>query len=165
MTFLIASNDVDVVSAFKQFLDNKFMLEDLGTLKFFLGLEVARTTKGISLCQRKFTLELLSNTGLLACKPSNVTMDQSLKLSNSSADSVLDPSLYRSLIGKLLYLTLIRPYISYSIHKLSQFMSAPKMPHPQAAYKILKYLKETPGQGLFLSAQSDMQLKCYCDAD
>ena len=109
MTFFIASNDVDVVSAFKQFLDNKFMLEDLGTLKFFLGLEVARTTKGISLCQRKFTLELLSDTRLLACKPSNVTMDQSLKLSSSSANSVLDPSLYRSLIGKLLYLTLIRP--------------------------------------------------------
>lgn len=47
---LIASNDVDVVSAFKQFLDNKFKLKDLGTLKFFLGLEVARTTIGISLC-------------------------------------------------------------------------------------------------------------------
>ena len=116
---LIASNDVDVVSAFKQFLDKKFKRKDLGTLKFFLGLEVARTAKGISLCQRKFTLELLSDTGLLACKPSNVPMDQSLKLSNSSGDSVLDPSLYRRLIGKLLYLTLIRPYISYSVHKLS----------------------------------------------
>ena len=153
---LIASNDVDVVSAFKQFLDKKFKRKDLGTLKFFLGLEVARTAKGISLCQRKFTLELLSDTGLLACKPSNVPMDQSLKLSNSSGDSVLDPSLYRRLIGKLLYLTLIRPYISYSVHKLSQFMSAPKIPHLQVAYKILKYLKKTPGQGLFLSTQSEM---------
>ena len=99
---LIASNDVVAVNTFKLFLDNKFKLKDLGTLKFFLGLEVARTTKGISLCQRKFTFELLLDTGLLACKPSNVPMDQSLKLSCSSGDSVPDSSLYRRLIGKLL---------------------------------------------------------------
>ena len=149
---LIASNDVDAVSAFKQFLDNKFKLKDLGTMKFFLGLEVPRTTKGISFCQRKFTLELLSETGLLACKPSNVPMDQSLKLSSSSGDNVPDPSLYRRFISKLLYLTLTRLDISYFVHKLSQFMSTPKMPHLQAAYKILKYLKKTQGQGFFLYA-------------
>lgn len=57
-------------------------------------------------------------------------MEQSTKLINTSGDSVQDPSLYRRLIGKLLYLTLIMPNISYSIHKLSQFMIAPKMPHP-----------------------------------
>ena len=44
-------------------------------------------------------------------------------------------------------------------------MSAPKMPHLQAAYKILKYLKKTLGQGLFLSVESSLQLKFYCDAD
>ena len=87
---LIASNNVDDVNAFKQFLDNKFKLKDLGTLKFFLGLEVARTAKGISLCQRKFTLELLLETGLLACKPSNVLMDQSVRLSSNNRDGVLD---------------------------------------------------------------------------
>lgn len=58
---LIASNDVDVVNRFKLFLDNKFKLKDFGTLKCFLGLKVAKTTKGLSLCQRKFILELLSN--------------------------------------------------------------------------------------------------------
>ena len=162
---LIASNDVDDVNAFKNFLDNNFKLKDLGTLKYFLGLEVARTSKGLSLCQRKFTLELLSDIGLLACKPSNVPMDQSVKLSSGVGDAIPDPSMYRRLIGKLLYLTLTRPDISYSVHKLSQFMSAPKMPHLQAAYKILKYLKKTPGQGLFLSADSKLQLKCYYDAD
>ena len=72
---LIASNDVDVVVIFKQFLDNKFKLKDFGILKFFLGLEVTRTAKGLSLCQRKFTLKILSDTGLLACKPSNVPME------------------------------------------------------------------------------------------
>ena len=66
---LIESNDVDAINFFKQFLDNKFKLQDLGTLKYFLGLEITRTAKGMSLCQRKFTLELLSNTGMLASKP------------------------------------------------------------------------------------------------
>ena len=158
---LIARNDVDAVNAFKKFLDNNFKLKDLGTLKYFLGLKVAKTSKGLSLCHRKFTLKLLSDTGLLASKPSNVPMDQSVKLSSGVGDTVPNPSMYKRLIEKLLYLTLTRPNISYSIHKLSQFMSAPTMPHLQVAYKILKYLKKTPGQGLFLSTDSKLQLKCY----
>ena len=162
---LIASNNIEAVNTFKIFLDAKFKLKDLGTLKYFLGLEVARTEKGISLCQRKFVLELLSDTGLLACKPSNVPMDQSAKFKSSMGEAALDPSLYRRIIGKLLYLTLTRPDICYSVHKLSQFMSSPQIPHLQAAYKILKYLKKTPGQGLFLSATSELKLKAYCDAD
>ena len=116
---LIASNDVDVVNVFKQFLDSKFKLKDLGTLKYFLGLEVARTANGISLCQRKYTLKLLSDAGMLACKPTNIPMDQSAKFSSLVGDVVPDASLYRRLIGRLLYLTLTRPNICYSVHKLS----------------------------------------------
>ena len=86
---LIASNDVDAVNTLKLFLDNKFKLKDLGTLKYFLGLEVARTEKGISLCQRKLTLELLSDTGLLASKPANVPMEQSTKFNSSMGEDVL----------------------------------------------------------------------------
>ena len=140
----IASNDVDVVNVFKQFLDSKFKLKELRTLKYFLVLEVARTSNGISLCQRKYTLELMSDVGMLACKQTSIPMDQSAKFSSSVGDAVPDASLCRRLIGRLLYLTLTRPDICYSIHKLSQFMSSPKVPHLQAAYKILKYLKKTP---------------------
>ena len=162
---LIASNNVEVVNAFKVFLDDKFKLKDLGILKYFLGLEVARTKKGINLRKRKFILELLSDTSLLASKPANVPMDQSTKFRSSMGEDVLDPSLYRRIIGKLLYLTLTKPDIYYSMHKLSQFMSSPKILHLQAAYKVLKYLKKIPGQGLFLSASSELRLKAYCDAD
>ena len=142
---LDVNNNVDAINTFKLFLDNKFKLKDLGTLKYFLGLEVARTEKGISLCQRKFTLKLLSDMGLLASKLANVPMEQSAKFSSSMGEDVPDSSLYRRLIGKLLYLTLTRPDICYSVHKFSQFMSSPKVPHLQAAYRILKYLKKTPG--------------------
>ncbi|XP_030934549.1 uncharacterized protein LOC115959994 [Quercus lobata] len=159
---LIASNNVDAVNEFKPFLDNKFKLKDLGTLKYFLGLEVARTIEGFSLCQRKFILELLLDTGMLACKPSNVPMDQSVKLSSANGDDVLDAALFRRMVGKPLFLTLTRLDISYVVHKLSQFMKAPKMPHLQAVYKVLKYLKITPGQDWATCVDTRRSISGFC---
>ena len=92
---LIASNDVDAVNSFKQFLDSKFKLKDLGTLKYFLGLEVARTIKGISLCQRKYTLDLLVDTCLLASKPTSIPMD----LPNSVTPLVNQFQIFHSIEG------------------------------------------------------------------
>ena len=89
---LITTNDKQQVDQFKVLLDQKFKLKDLGDLKYFLGLEVARTVKGIALCQRKYALELLSDAGLLSCKPSRVPMEQNLKLSKYDGMPLNDPS-------------------------------------------------------------------------
>ena len=89
---LIATNDKQQVDQFKVLLDQKFKLKDLGDLKYFLGLEIARTVKGIALCQRKYALELLSDAGLLGCKPSRVPMEQNLKLSKYDGMLLNDPS-------------------------------------------------------------------------
>ena len=103
----------------KILLDQQFKLKDLGDLKFFLGLEVARTTDGINLCQRKYTLKVLGDTGMLGCKPAKVPMDQSLKLSKYEGKELQDPSSYRRLIGRLLYLTITRPDITFAMNRLS----------------------------------------------
>lgn len=89
----------------------------MGELKFFLGFEVARSEKGITLCQRKYGLEVLNDTGLLGCKPTRTPMEQNLKLSEYEGEILHDPGSYRRLIGRLLYLTITRPNITFDVHK------------------------------------------------
>ena len=125
---LIASNDVSVVEELKVFLDQQFKLKYLGDLKYFLGLKVATSDKGITLCQRKYALEVLKGARMIACRPSKVPMEQNLKLSKFHLELLPDPRVYRRLVGRLLYLTITKPNITYSVHKLNQFMSKPKKP-------------------------------------
>lgn len=81
-------------------------------------------------------------------------MDPRVKLDDQQGEQLIDPSPYRQLVGKLLYLTLSRPDITFAVHTLSQFMSASRTLHMQAAHHLLRYLKGTPGQGLLYSSNS-----------
>ena len=92
-------------------------------------------------------------------------MDSKLQLSVSTGELLLDPSLYRRLIGHLLYLTISRPDIMYVVHKLSQFLAHPRLPHLHAAHHLLWYLKSHPRQGLFFSSTSSLKLTAFSDAD
>ena len=145
---LLASDNILEIKRLKTFLDAKFTIEDLGPLKYFLGLEVARSKTGISLCQRKYILDILEDTGLIGSKPVVVPMEFTLKLSANDTNFYEDPSGFRRLIGRLLYLTLTRPDLAYSVQVLNQFLAKPAVSHHQAAIRVLRYLKATPGQGL-----------------
>lgn len=76
-----------------------------------------------------------------------------------------DPSLHRKLIGKLNFLINTRPDLAFSVQLLSQFMHAPTSSHLSTPYHVLKYVKGTLGQGLFMSALSDFSLHAYCDSN
>nr|GEW20992.1 ribonuclease H-like domain-containing protein [Tanacetum cinerariifolium] len=144
------------------FLKSKFMIKDLGKLKYFFGIEVVDTEKGICLNQRKYVLDLLSEYGMLACKHVDTTLLSKLIISNEATKS--DPVLenitdYQKLTGKLIYLTNTRPDISYVVHCLSQLMNSPLKSHLKTAFRILRYLKGCPGLGIHFVNTSENILK------
>lgn len=162
---VVASPDLSLIQHIKVHLNDVFQIKDLGPLKFFLGLEIARQKKGISVSQRKYALELLHDAGFMGSKPVQSPTVPSHKLSRNEGDLLSDPTQYRSLIGKLLYLTITRPDICFATQQLSQFLDSPTNLHLQAAYRVLRYIKGSPGQGLFFPTSSDLQLKAFSDSD
>ncbi|KAL5701149.1 hypothetical protein ACHQM5_026518 [Ranunculus cassubicifolius] len=162
---IITGDDSRGIVQIKEALGKVFEVKDLGPLKYFLGIEVARSPKGISLSQRKYVLDLLEDTGMLGCKPVFTPLIPNSKLLADSGDRLRDPSSYQRLVGRLIYLANTRPDISFVVSRVSQFMHAPCQSHLDAVYHILRYLKSCPGLGLFYAAGTQGPLECYTDSD
>ncbi|CAL1375374.1 unnamed protein product [Linum trigynum] len=146
-------------------LRSAFNLKELGDLSYFLGLEIHRSTAGIHVGQRKYIVDLLEEAQMDDCLPCNTPMEQNLKLRQLEGDLLSDGSLYRSIVGSLIYLTHTRPDISYPVQIVSQFMSAPRKPHWLAVQRILRYLRGTQEVGLLFPTGGASILEAYSDAD
>lgn len=162
---IITGPSEKIIGNLKNHLNATFKLKDLGPLRYFLGLELACSSKVIHLSQRNYVLNLLEDTSFLASKPCNLPMDPNLKLQLDKGELLTDPTAYRRLVGKLIYLTISRPDITFAVHKLSQFVASPRTSHLSAAHYLLRYLKGTPEQGIFLPASSSFQLRAFTDSD
>ena len=128
-------------------------------------MEVARSHKGITVCQRKYTLDLLKETGMLGARPANTPMELNQKLTIKPNGKEVNKERYQRLVGKLIYLSHTRPDISYPVSVVSQFSCSPQEEHMIAVYRILRYLKKTPGQGLFFAKNTSREVELFTDAD
>ncbi|KAG7578454.1 Retrotransposon gag domain [Arabidopsis thaliana x Arabidopsis arenosa] len=163
---LIGGNDLNGIQEFKGYLsDECFHMKDLGPMKYFLGIEVSRSPDGFYLSQRKYALDIVTECGLLGCQPVSTPLEQNHKLPDDEGEFYEDVERYRRLVGRLVYLTFTRPDLSYVVHMLAQFMHQPRAKHWAAVIRVVRYLKGCPGQGIVLSADSDLQLTSYCDSD
>ncbi|KAK2380773.1 putative mitochondrial protein [Trifolium repens] len=162
---VITGDDNDGIKALKQHLFQNFQTKDLGPLRYFLGIEVAQSKSGIAISQRKYALDILEETGLMDCKPVDTPMDPNVKLLPDQGEPYSDPSRYRRLVGKLNYLTLTRPDISFPVSVVSQFLNSPCDSHWNAVVRILKYIKRAPGKGLVFTDNGHTNIVGYSDAD
>lgn len=111
-------------------------MKDLGNLRYFLGIEVARSPNEIVMNHRRFCLKMISNVCLKGSKPIKTLMELGLKLTSvdyaklfnlNKEDRVMDDvTAYKISIGKLLYLMVVNPDISFCVQQLSQFLQQPK---------------------------------------
>ncbi|XP_059654466.1 uncharacterized mitochondrial protein AtMg00810-like [Cornus florida] len=128
-------------------------------------MEFAISKEGVFTNQRKYVLDLLSETGLLGCKPTETPIEPNLKLQPSKDEEVMNREQYRRYVGRLIYLSHTRPDIAFAISMVSQFMHSPRREHFDAVYRILRYLKGTLGRGLLLKNRGHLQVEAYTDAD
>ncbi|RVW50236.1 Retrovirus-related Pol polyprotein from transposon RE1 [Vitis vinifera] len=136
----------------------------LGKLKYFLGLEIAQSSSGVVMSQRKYALDILEETGMLECKPVDTPMDPNVKLVPGQGEPLRDLGDIE-LVGKLNYLTITRPDISFPVSVVSQFLQSPCDNHWDVVIRILRYIKGTPGQGMLYEDRGHTQIVGNTDAD
>uniref|UniRef100_A0A2N9HIX4 Reverse transcriptase Ty1/copia-type domain-containing protein n=1 Tax=Fagus sylvatica TaxID=28930 RepID=A0A2N9HIX4_FAGSY len=122
----------------KHFLGQHFEMKDLGPLSYFLGLEVSSSSDDYYLTQAKYTSDLISRAGITDSKIVDTPIEYNNRLNTHDGEPLPDATLYRQLVGSLIYLIVTRPDISYAFHIVSQFMAAPRSLHYAAVLRILR---------------------------
>ncbi|GAU26774.1 hypothetical protein TSUD_317720 [Trifolium subterraneum] len=166
---IITGNSLPKIQQLISKLNAECALKQLGTLDYFLGIEVFHLSNGaLLLSQTKYIRDLLSKAHMTTTNGIATPMVSSLKLSKVGSVPVDNPTLFRSIVGALQYVTLTRPEIAYSVNKVCQFLSNPLDDHWKAVKRILRYLSGTLHHGLLLQAapkDKPLSLIGFSDAD
>ncbi|GKU96906.1 hypothetical protein SLEP1_g10086 [Rubroshorea leprosula] len=160
---LTASSD-ELLQRIIDNLSHKFAIKDLGTLRYFLGIEVTSFPGGIFLSQAKYARDIL--TRALMLEASTISTPLAIKDPVTLRDNELvDEHEYRKIVGALQYLTITRIDLSHAVNKVCQFMQTPTLAHLRQVKRILRYVKGSLPYGLRFSTCSTLSLTGFCDAD
>ena len=162
---IITGDDTEEIERLKGSLFQEFEMKDLGNLKYFLGIEVLRSEGGIFLRQKKYILDILAETGLIDCKPTDTPILVNHGLQISEEAKLAYQGKYQRLVGKLLYLSHTRPDIAYVVGIVSQFMHRPQKDHYEAALRIVWYFKGTDGHGIMFRKNEHRGTYGFTNAD
>ena len=142
----------------------EFEMKELGMMHYFLSMEVWQSADGVFLGQGKYTVEILKRFGMMDCKAIATPMASNLKLLCDASSESVDATIYRQMIGSLMYLMNTRPDICFAVNTLSQFLMDPRQVHLVATKHILRYLKGIVDYGLRYDANQKVNLQGYVDS-
>jgi hypothetical protein len=118
-----------MLDSFRLAMKNEFEMTDLGLMKYLLVIEVDQSVHGIFISQQKYVADVLKKIKMEKCKPADTPIALGIKLSKEDLGSVISSTLYKQLVGSLMYLTTTRPDITYAASYISRFMESPKDSH------------------------------------
>ncbi|RVW29642.1 Retrovirus-related Pol polyprotein from transposon RE1 [Vitis vinifera] len=159
-----ATND-SLCEDFSKCMHSEFEMSMMGELNFFLGLQIKQLKEGTFINQAKYIKDLLKRFNMEEAKVMKTPMSSSIKLDMDEKGKSIDSTMYRGMIGSLLYLTASRPDIMYSVCLCARFQSCPKESHLSAVKRILRYLKGTMNIGLWYPKGDNFELIGFSDAD
>lgn len=162
---IVTGNNSVEISSLKSHLDRVFGIKDLGILHYFLGIEVNYVHEGIFLTQQKFTTDLLKDCSIYVSKSAATPLPLNLKLNMINGPFLDDPEMYRSMVGKLNYLTNTRPELFYVVQTLGQFMQSPRVPHLQALNHTVRYVNHIVSQGILFKASNSLKVQAFSGSD
>ncbi|KAL0401802.1 UNVERIFIED_CONTAM: Retrovirus-related Pol polyprotein from transposon RE1 [Sesamum latifolium] len=162
---LVSAPSDSYIEDVKQYLHHLFTIKDLGPVKYFLGIELARSSQGMLATQSKYISDIVCDLGLEHGKGASTPLPPGIKLSAEEGNLLADPSRYRRLVGRILYLSFTRPDVSHTAQQLSQFLHHPCQSHWNATTHLVRYLKGSSTTGMFFPLSNDLRLTTFCDAD
>lgn len=162
---LFTGNDDELLDGFKQSMKKEFDMTDLGRMRHFLGIEVVQRDDGIFICQRKYADEVIKRFGMQNFNHVGNPMVPGQKIGRDEAGVKVDPTLYKQMVGSLMYLTATRPDLMFVVSLISRFMSNPTQLHFAAIKRIMRYLKGTMEYGIWYKKEERAELVGYTDSD
>ncbi|KAK2364020.1 putative mitochondrial protein [Trifolium repens] len=154
-----------MVQHFVQQMQSEFEMSLVGELTYFLGLQIKQMEDTIFISQSKYARNIVKKFGMENATHKRTPAPTHLKLTKDEKGISVDQSLYRSMIGSLLYLTASRPDITYAVGVCARYQADPKVSHMTQVKRILKYVNGTSDYGIMYSHCEDSTLYGYCDAD
>jgi hypothetical protein len=153
---IIIGDNPKYIAFVKTRLSDQFLMSDLGPLWYFLGIEIFSTSEGFFLSQEKYIHDLLDCAFLTDHQTGETPMKLNVHLMPTDGEPLEDPTHYRLIVGRLVYLSVTSPNISYSVHILSQFVSAPTQIYYSHLLRVLRYLRGTISCRLFFPRSSSL---------
>jgi hypothetical protein len=162
---IFTGNDEGMFNKFKKSMMTEFDMTDLGKMRYFLGIEVLQKDDGIFICQRKYAHEILERFRMGQCNSVKNPIIPGFKLTRDEGGVQVDSTLYKQMVGSLMYLTATRPDLMFDVSLISRYMEHPTESHFMAAKRILRYIKGTTIFGMFYKKGGVAELFGYTDSD
>ncbi|XP_048235722.1 uncharacterized mitochondrial protein AtMg00810-like [Ricinus communis] len=163
--FLFTGNDHTIFDEFKKSMMAEFDMSDLGRMHYFMGIEVIQSDAGIFISQKKYVREILRRFQMENCNPVCTPAETSLKLVRDKNGRKVDSTLYKQIVGSLMYLTITRPNIMYVVSLICRYMENLKEMNLQAAKRIFRYLQGTSDYGILYKKGEKSDLIGFTNSD